>query len=79
MAIAAGTLVIQEQIAMFETCSEVMQGLYIRQYIYTIINFVIILFYGELHYSQAALVRAYLKNIRTCIPRNKHGTNNIRG
>ena len=44
MAISAGVLVVQEQLTMFELCGDIMQGLYIRQYIYTILNFGIILF-----------------------------------
>mmetsp|Transcript_40310 Transcript_40310/g.61510 ORF Transcript_40310/g.61510 Transcript_40310/m.61510 type:complete len:139 (-) Transcript_40310:72-488(-) len=43
-AVFAGFLVITEQIDKFEECFEEMKALYIRQYFYTIGNFIVIVF-----------------------------------
>ena len=42
-ATVAGTLMVSDQIKNFAECAELMQGLYIRQYLYTILNYIIIL------------------------------------
>ena len=43
-AIVAAVLMIRDQITNFTNCAEIMQGLYIRQYFYTIVNLIIIFF-----------------------------------
>ena len=41
-ATVAGALMIKDQITNFADCADLMQGLYIRQYFYTIVNYIII-------------------------------------
>ena len=43
-AVFATFLVISEQIDKFAECADVMQALYVRQYIYTVGNFIVIVF-----------------------------------
>ena len=43
-AILATSLLISEQVALFEECFETVKTLYIRQYIYIIANFLVIIF-----------------------------------